>query len=116
QVPEKKSPWLLAGETTGEPKSLDAKGDEQPLDLKTSRLEVPADRLLLLPQGERLVVLGVPTAPKGTNWLLQKQGNTWQAMLRLPPPDKPGEVQLTLNVWSPYRAEAALLKELVSAK
>jgi mono/diheme cytochrome c family protein len=115
-VPEKKAAWLFAGEAAGDPKTLDANGEAQPLDLKTARLELPTDKLLVLPQGERLVVVGIPTAPKGTTWVLQKQGNTWQALLRLPKADKTTDVSLTVNVWSPYRADANLLKELVSSK
>src|SRR5262249_1013436 len=109
-IPANHRAWLLAGETTAEPQALNAKGEPTPADLKTNtRLDVPADRPLLLPQGDKAIVLTVAAAPKGTAWLVQKQGNAWQALLRLPTATKAEEVNLTLKVWSPYRTETALL-------
>src|SRR5262249_17280642 len=116
-IPANHSAWLLAGETAAEPKVLDSKGEPTPLDLKTNtRLDVAGDRRLLLTQGDKAIVLALAAAPKGTGWLVQKQGNAWQVLLRLPTSAKAEEVNLVLKVWSPYRAEAALLKELASAK
>jgi len=118
QVPAQRAAWLLAGETTSEPRLLDAKGNPLTLDLKADRIELPlADRLLALPQGaEKVIVLTVTAAPKDAVWVLQKQGGAWQALVKVPAPAKESEFKVGLNVWSPLRDEPALLKEMLSAK
>lgn len=117
-VPASRKAWLLAGETNQVPRLLDGKGNPLDLDVKAGRVELPTgDRLVVLPQSEgRVVVLEAKTAPEGTRWLLQKQGATWQLMLHLPAPQKATDMQIGINVWSPFRDEPALLKELLTAK
>jgi hypothetical protein len=76
-----------------------------------------AGSLLVLPQdGEHVIVLALGAAPEGSRWQLYKLGNTWQALLHLPTANAAGKVKVLLNVWSPYRDEPGLLKELVGAK
>jgi hypothetical protein len=117
RLPADKTPWLHAGVTTAEPKLLDGKGEPLPIDLKPGIAEIPVeDRLVVLPQGtDRMNVLAA-TAPKNSVWIVRKQGTTWQVLLRLPAPGKPEDATVILNAWAPYRADMALLKELVSAK
>jgi hypothetical protein len=117
-VPAGQTVWLLAGEASGEPRLLDAKGGPLPLDLKEGKAEVPASgRLLALPQGgDRVVVLALAVVPPGSHWRLQRAGGTWQALLRVPPLAEAGTLRVDLNVWAPYRNEPGLLKELFSSK
>jgi len=117
-VPAQRVVWLLAGETSADPRVMDGKANPVTVDLKAGKVELPAaDRLVVLPQeGDKIIVLGVAAAPDGSKWLLQKQAKTWQVMLRLPPPDKASDVKVDLNVWAPFRDEAELLKELVTKK
>jgi len=114
-VPAQQTAWLLAGETNREPRLLDAKGIGLPLELKASPVELPVGgRLLLLPQsGEQAVVLAVSGAPEGTRWSLQRVGNTWQALLRLPTPVEASKMEVNVQVWVPYRDDPGLLKDLV---
>jgi cytochrome c551/c552 len=106
--------WLLAGEANGTPRLLDDKGAPVPLDGKASKLDVPAaGRMLVLPQGgDRVTVLALGAASKGSQWRLERRDGLWQALLQTPPPAQGGEVRIDLKVWAPYRDEPALLKEL----
>jgi cbb3-type cytochrome oxidase cytochrome c subunit len=116
QAPPQETPWLVAGETTRQPRLLDAAGAPVALDLQGTSAEVPAaDRLVVLPQdGDRVLVLAVAAAPEGSRWHLRRLGDRWQLLLRLP--QGGGERQVELNVWAPYRDDPGLLKELVSRK
>jgi mono/diheme cytochrome c family protein len=118
ELPGKQTAWLLAGECGGEPKSLDAKGAAQLLDLKSGPADFPAaGKALLLPQdGDRVTVLTLPAAPDGTTWRVQKGGAGWQVLVRVPAAAADGKPRLDLNVWAPYRNEPDLLKELLSAR
>lgn len=117
-VPANRRAWLLAGETTTEPRFIDGKGSPVTVDTKAGKVEVPtADRMIVLPQGtDKIIVLGAPDAPADSQWVLQKQGNTWQALLRLPAPARACDLSFTVNVYAPFRDEADLLKELVIRK
>jgi hypothetical protein len=114
RVPPRQNGWLFAGQTEGKPRLLDAKGEPVALDLEGDLTEVPAQgRLLVLPQdGDRVVVLTVPAAPEHSTWHLRRNDGTWQALLRLPPLEDTGKVQVQLGVWVPFRDEPAVLKEL----
>ncbi len=117
-VPKGQRAWLLAGESGSAPRVLDGKGAATAVDAKTGRAEVPAaGRFLVLPQdGGRAVVLALTAAPKGATWLVQREGNSWKAIVALPPAREAGRVPVDLNVWSLYRDEPALLKELLAGK
>jgi mono/diheme cytochrome c family protein len=117
-APAQQTPWLLAGETARQPRLLDAAGTPLALDLQGQAVEVPAaGRLVVLPQdGDRVLVLAVTAAPEGSRWHLRRTGDRWQALLRLPQTEAGGERQVDLSVWSPYRDDPGLLKELVSKK
>ncbi len=116
ELPARQTAWLLAAEAVREPRLLDAKGAPLPLNLKEGRAEVdPAGRLLVLPQREdRVAVLALTAAPAGSRWELQRVGNTWQAVLRVPPAAEASKPEVGINVWVPYRDEPGLLKELVT--
>jgi mono/diheme cytochrome c family protein len=118
RVPARQAVWLLAGETGREPRLLDASGAALPLDLKAGRAEVPvAGRLLVLPQeGGRVVVLAAATAPEGSVWRLQRGPSGWRALLRTPAAGRAGRVDVELHVWSPYRDDPGLLRDLLTAK
>jgi hypothetical protein len=106
--------WLLAGETGATPEAIDAQGQTVPLALKDGRLDVPAEaRLLVLPQGNQAHVLELKEAP-AAGWTLARQGNRWLALVRIsPPPGSGAVVPVALQVWSPYRAEPAVIRELL---
>jgi cbb3-type cytochrome oxidase cytochrome c subunit len=115
-LPAKQTPWLLAGETTREPRVLGEKNAPAAIDLRGGSADVDASRykVVLPADGERVVVLALAKAPPGAEWHLQKVGGTWQVLLRLPAPAEAGRVQVDLNVWVPYRDDPELLKELTA--
>jgi mono/diheme cytochrome c family protein len=118
-LPRGRKTWLLAGESKYLPRLLDGKGSAIALDLSTGRAEVPASgRVVVLPQGDgKAIVLTLGKAPAGSRWHLLRQGDTWKAMLGLPPARGEGATtQVDLHVWSPYRDDPALLKELLGGK
>src|SRR5207248_10473092 len=116
ELPARQTAWLLAAEAVREPRLLDEKGAPLPLGLKDGRAEVdPAGRLLVLPQREdRVAVLALTAAPAGSRWQLQRVGNTWQAVLRVPAAAEATKAEVGINVWVPYRDEPGLLKELIT--
>ena len=117
-VPATATAWLFAAQAGAEPQLLDAQGSPVKLELASGSAEAPAaGRFLVLPQGgERPVVLAVKEAPEGSQWVLRRQGNSWEALLRLPAPSKDATVKLGLHVWSPYRNDPDLLQALVGGK
>ncbi len=118
-LPAQKTAWLFAGLTTRDPRILDgSKGTPQPLDLKSAILEVPASGCLLaLPQDDgRLAVLELTVAPDRSYWNLRRQGNTWQALLRLPGHAETMTCDLTLKVWVLPHDDPGLLKEFHPGK
>lgn len=114
-VPADATAWLLAGEAGAEPQFLDAQGMPVKLDLTSDGAEGPtAGRWLVLPQGgERPVLLTVTETPEGSRWVLRRQRDSWQALLRLPAAPKSTTLNLVLHVWSPYRNDPELLKALI---
>jgi cbb3-type cytochrome oxidase cytochrome c subunit len=117
QTPGNQTPWLQVGEANRELALLEAGGTRKALDVKTGRVEMPAaGHMLVMPQGDRVIILALTAAPEGSRWLVQRMGNTWQALLYLPPRDQAAIMKVDLNVWSPYRDDPALLKELAGRK
>jgi len=110
--------WLLAGESSAEPRLLDAKAAPVQLDLKSGGADVPAaNRLLLLSQpGDKVVLLAPDGLSNGARWRLQRQNGTWRALLQLPKAKEAGEVRFTLKVWAPYRPDQEFIKELAAHK
>jgi mono/diheme cytochrome c family protein len=116
-VAAKQTPWLLAGECNHEPRVLDAKGLAVNVDLKSAPVDLAADRVIVLPQdGDKALVLTLGAAPDGSRWQLRQPDKKWQVLLRLPTAKEAGKVSAAVNVWSLYRDEASLLKEVLSSK
>jgi mono/diheme cytochrome c family protein len=117
ELAAKQTPWLLAGESSREPRVHDSKGASVTVDLKAPMVELPADRIIVLPQeNDKAVVLKLAAAPEGSRWQLRQQEKKWQVLLRLPTAKESGRVSAAINVWSLYRDEASLLKEVLSSK
>src|SRR5262249_61361741 len=102
----------------GIPRLLDDRGKAMAVDLKMGRVEfTAAGRMLVLPQeGGKVIVLHLTQAPEGSRWWLQRQGGRWQALAALPVLRPTGKTTMHLHVWSPYRDEPALIKELATIK
>jgi cbb3-type cytochrome oxidase cytochrome c subunit len=117
QVPPDQFTWLAAGDSLREPQVPGPSGDLRSLDLKSglAELVVNGSSLLLHQEGERPILLEAK-APPGSVWRIQRGAGRWHVLLRVPAPPKSGTVQAEVNVWSPYRNEPALLKELLSGK
>ena len=66
---------------------------------------------LVLPQpGNRAIVLTVPAAPKGTQWLLAPVANGWQAVLMIPAGGSKAEI--IVHTWAVPKDDAKLIREL----
>jgi hypothetical protein len=118
ELPARRTAWLLAGEASREPRALDSQGNLLGFDLKPGLAEfAPGNRFLVLPQGDgRVTVLGLSGAPDGTRWRVQRHNDGWQALVRLPRPEKAEKWQVSLSIWVPYRDEPGLLKALLEMK
>jgi mono/diheme cytochrome c family protein len=115
KMPEGQTAWLLAGQTTGEPRLLDATGAPMPLDLKAERLNLPANgRLLILPQSSgRVLAIALSHNPERATWHLRRGNGSWQALLRMP---AGADKEFALRLWSPYRDTPEFLKDLIPAR
>jgi hypothetical protein len=115
EIPKGRNAWLWAGESPQPPRFLDGKGNPVEQVLK-SGVEMPAlNRAVVLPQGgDRVVMLALASGPEGAVWRVRQAGTGWQVLLRLP--GNAGSVPLQLNLWSPYRDEPGLLRELLATK
>jgi cytochrome c2 len=106
--------WLLAGEGTA-PRWLDGKGG---LTVVAKPVVVPAEgRRMVLERGGRLAVFVATSNSDQVAWHLRKEGATWKAYLQMPQnPQGMLPVELRLEIWSPWRDDPALLRELASGK
>jgi hypothetical protein len=109
------APWLLAGDSTTEPRVFDSSGNEVSIDLKTGDAEAAAaGRSVVFGQGESVTVLQAVTAPENTSWHLHRQGNGWQISIHWPSQGQASESPLIMQIWRPYRNEASVIRELVT--
>jgi mono/diheme cytochrome c family protein len=117
-VSAKQTAWLFAGETPREPRVLDGKGAVVQADWKSGLVELPAaGHWIVLPMdGDKAQALKATDAPEGSKWQLQLQDKKWQVTLRLPTAKEAGKVQADIHVWTLFRDEPALLKEVLSSK
>jgi cbb3-type cytochrome oxidase cytochrome c subunit/cytochrome c2 len=118
EPPEGQTPWLLAGESGREPQALETGGSLSPLDLKSGSADLPAaGRPLVLAQdGDRVLVLTLKMGPEGCRWHVRRSEGRWQVLLRLPIAAGGGQEAVQLDLWAPYRAEPAFLKDLAAGK
>jgi mono/diheme cytochrome c family protein len=118
QAPARKTLWLLAGESAQLPRTLDAKGEATPLTGAGNTMEIPAAgrRLVLSQGGPRVTVLAPAALPRGAVWHLRREGSAWKVLLRLPGGGAAARYDVRLDVWSPWRDDPALLRELGSQK
>lgn len=114
-VPAHEKAWFWAAQASGTPRLLAADGNDEPLDLKSGLVDVPAaGRRWLLPQGgDHTLVLSLADVPAGARWHLVRQASGWQLLLQLPAREAPAPVQFRVIQWVPYRDDPALVKELV---
>lgn len=117
EAPARKNLWLHAGESGQQPRLLDAQGKALPVEVKGNTEEVAADRRLVLTHGGRVHVLATTDAPRDAVWVVRRgAGSSWQVLLRLPGGERPTRARLRVEVWSPWRDDPALLRELASGK
>jgi hypothetical protein len=118
EAPAGYTAWLLAGQTSKEPRLTRADGTKlRPPDLKAAEPLVAADgvRVVLPQDGDRAVVLEVSGVPPGTMWrFVPKPGGGWLVLLRLPAPKEPWKFTCELVLWSLPKDDDALLKGLAA--
>ncbi len=106
-----RSAWLFAGETKGNPRALGADGKPVEIALTSDAPEIPASGTrLILPEGNRAMVLVLSEAPAGAVWRLVKSEGGWQAILRLPEPKESRSVAVKLTAWSAPRDDDAIIR------
>jgi hypothetical protein len=108
EVPAQRTAWLWAGDASQPPRLLDRNGNS----IATTE-QAAAERALVLPQsGDRILLLMVHTAPPGTRWHLARHAGGWHVLLVLPASAEPARSSVCLDIWMPYRNDAAFFKEL----
>jgi mono/diheme cytochrome c family protein len=117
-VPAEHTAWLLAGESSRDPRLFDDKGKPLSLEVKDGKASAPvAKRYLgLARDGQRLAVVGVKSAPEGSRWRLRKVNGLWEAILEIPSQKSARIVAVNLDVWAPFKDEPALIKDMLSSK
>ncbi|MCE9566561.1 MAG: c-type cytochrome [Planctomycetes bacterium] len=112
------TPWLLAGQTSKEPRIVSVTGEKVAgLDLKAEEPTVPttATRVVLPQDGDKAVVLEALDAPAGSVWRFSpKPGGGYFVMLRMPAPKLAGKGVFDLVLWSIPKDDDALLKDLAA--
>lgn len=113
-VPAAQRAWYLAGMTTKEPRAYDRTGKPLKLDLKAADVSAPAPGTrVVLPDGDRAVVLEASGAPDGSEWrFVQGKGGAWLAVLKLPEAKTEQKFGFTLNLYALPKDDEGLLKEL----
>ena len=106
--------WFLAGTTSKDPRVYDAKGRPVKMSLKVDEVTVNAvGTRLVLPDGERAIVLDASSAPAGTVWrFAPAKGGGWLAILKFPNGKEAQKLAFTLNLWALPKDDEGLLKEL----
>ena len=108
--------WLLAGQSTRDPRVLSSTGIRE-LDLKAEEPLVPAagSRIVLPQDGDRAVVLEVPHAPEGAAWrFVPKPGGGWLVILRLPEAKDGWKGAFEVVTWALPKNDDALIKDLAA--
>jgi mono/diheme cytochrome c family protein len=120
QMPKQHRAWLLVGQTGEIPRVVAASTEKIVPDgkWKEESFEVAAaGKTVILPQGGGKVIVLMPMAlPKDAAWLFQRKGGKWHVVLGLPKTEEAAKVEVSLNIWAPYRDDAEFLKALMSAK
>jgi mono/diheme cytochrome c family protein len=108
--------WFLAGQTTRDPRAVDAAGEVlKTLDLKSAEPLVNASgsRIVLPQDGDKAIVLEAKDAPEGTMWrLVPRTGGGWLAVLRLPETKETWKGKFEVVLWALPKDEDAFLKDL----
>ncbi|AWM37138.1 Cytochrome c [Gemmata obscuriglobus] len=112
-VPGGRQAWFLAGQAAKEPRAVDGAGQPVRLGLKADEVKLPAAGVrLVLPSGDRAVLVEVPGAPAGCEWRFVPVKGVWLAVLKLPRHSDERKVAFTLNLWALPKDDDALIKEL----
>lgn len=114
EIPGKLTTWFLVGHGAQPPRGLGS--DDQPVKLpfKVGPLELPTRewRLLVPQEGNRMLLLSVATAPEETRWYLRQVEGEWHTLLKFPAEAANRHIKVRVHVWSPYRDDPDLLREL----
>jgi cytochrome c553 len=112
-IPASQQAWFLAGQTSKEPRAYDRGGKPLKLDLKAAEVTAPAaGARVVLPDGERAVVLEASGAPTSTVWQFVQNKGTWLAVLKLPTAKAEQKLSVTLNTFALPKDDEGLIKEL----
>ncbi len=118
EAPAGYTPWLLAGQTSKEPRIVSVTGEKVAgLDLKAEEVMVTAaaTRVVLPQDGDKAVVLEALDAPAGSVWrFTPKPGGGYFVMLRLPAPKEAWKGAFELALWAIPKDDDALLKDLAT--
>jgi len=118
ETPAGYTPWLLAGQSSKEPRVVSAIGEKiAGLDLKAEEptITTAATRIVLPQEGDRAVVLEALDAPAGSVWrFTPKPGGGYLVMLRLPAPKEAWKGAFEVALWAIPKDDDALLKDLAT--
>lgn len=109
--------WLLAGQSTREPRVIGPKGEPIAMNLKAAEVSAPATgvRVILPVEGDRVSLLELTDAPAGTTWrFVPKAGGGWLAVVRLPETKVALQATFSLTVWGLPKDDDGLLKGLAT--
>lgn len=80
----------------------------------TDRIELPTHHIATSGGSGRMILFVLKEVPSESRWVVRRLGSTSQLLLRLPADESPARV--SLHIWSAYRDEPALVKEILSAR
>jgi hypothetical protein len=100
-VPSQNTVWLHAAEGQRSTRIVDARGSPVALELKENGTELPtANRFVVVSQdNERAQILACSSGQRDAVWHLQRLGDTWRILLRLPEKPSTANIELSLKTW-----------------
>lgn len=113
EFPAGKSIWFRAGNTTKTPRVLDANGKSVDPFLNADGEASTMGATVVLPDGERAIVLLLADAPAGTVWrFVKRTSGGYDALIRFRESKQATKATFTLKTWILPRDDDKLLKGL----
>jgi mono/diheme cytochrome c family protein len=108
--------WLVVAQNSDVVQVLDAVGESRQVDPAAALADLPtAGHSLLLNQGPSGVqIVSLLAAPNDTRWNYVVAENDRRLVLRVPIERADHDCEIAVVIWSPYRNEPAMIRELLS--
>jgi hypothetical protein len=115
-VPPRQTAWLFAGESDTKPRIFNEKGEIVAVDFEKEPVEMSVNRSVAVSQNGKVNVLKLLEGPKHGRWRVQRAGNRWLVLLKVPSTTDAEKRTVVVATWIPHRDEPGLLREALSPR